>query len=76
MTCVRHHCLQVINETCVEITSVEPSQICLSDIREQRIKHVTLNGRGFHSILDEEKALCRFKTVDGRYLGEYLCAWP
>ena len=58
----------MINETCIEISSVEPSLICLDDVKDKVVKEITLKGKGFSHQLDQDKAVCRFLTVDKRYL--------
>ena len=64
-------CLQVINETCIEISSVDPSIICFADLQD-RVKQITLHGKGFNNQLDQDKALCRFMTADNQLLSEYI----
>ena len=59
---------QVVNQTCVEIRSVVPAQVCIGST-----ENITLNGRGFTNKLIQGQSACRFKTGDGRFYCKGTC---
>ncbi|XP_017897645.1 PREDICTED: anthrax toxin receptor-like [Capra hircus] len=46
-------------KSCIEITSVEPSDICVGDEYE-----LTISGKGFNNAKNEDEVICRFKFKD------------
>ena len=58
---------QVIERTCVEVTSIQPSKLCVY----RNATDLLLTGRGFTLNLNPSKAACRFRA-DSRTIGEIL----
>ena len=50
--------LQVIEKTCVEVTAINPSKLCMN----RSSTDITLMGRGFKIKLNRALAACRFRT--------------
>ncbi|XP_025140668.3 anthrax toxin receptor-like [Bubalus bubalis] len=46
-------------KSCIEITSVEPSDICVGDEYE-----LMISGKGFNNAKNEDEVICRFKFKD------------
>ena len=59
---------QVVNATCTEIHSVQPSQVCVGTAQS-----LTVIGRGFLKQLIPGRGGCRFKTRDGEIYSKH-CA--
>ena len=57
--------LQVIERTCVEITSIDPGRLCV----DRNSTDITLQGRGFTINLNRRRAACRFKN-GSQYIGK------
>ncbi|CAI8056283.1 Anthrax toxin receptor 1, partial [Geodia barretti] len=51
----------VIERTCVEVTSIQPSQYC----QDRNATDLQLKGRGFTINLNRNRAQCRFQTDNG-----------
>ena len=51
--------VQVIEKTCVEVTSIEPRTLCVG----RNATDITLKGRGFKIKLNRALATCRFRTA-------------
>ena len=52
---------QVIERTCVEVTGIQPCQLC----QNRNATDIRLQGRGFTINLNRNKAQCRFLTDAG-----------
>ena len=59
---------QVVNQTCVEIRSVAPAQVCIGST-----ENITISGRGFTNKLVQGQSACRFKTGDGQFYCKGMC---
>lgn len=57
----------MVSNTCVEITSATPSTVCLGSGGD-----VTVKGRGFTNQLVKGQVMCRLKSTDGWFYGEFI----
>ena len=66
--------LQIRESLCVEIVTVTPGQVCISQTSE-----IVLDGNGFTNNLKVGQAICRFTTPKGNKTGKpqiFLSAPP
>ena len=52
-----------MNETCIEITAVDPPRVCLGSTTS-----ITLTGRGFTNQLNQNRSACRFQISEDEFL--------